>query len=192
MKRLIGLLLGIVLVVGLAGIASADTQGTVTLKVSCVIPLSVSISQTEYNFGQVAPRTSTISTDTIQVTNNSGGRTEDYTINSSTCTAAWNLQESDPSTDDNDLFSLKALLKSSQANESDYTGKAFLDTGTAGATSQQNMTEANFGTAGYDGDDVTDTTVRNIWFRLHTPWGTSTQDEQSLSVTITANDASLF
>jgi len=190
MKRLIGLLLGIVLVVGMVGLASGDSSDSITLKVSCVVGLSVTIDKTEYNFGQVAAKTATISTETIQVTNNSGGRTEDYTINSSTSTQNWNIKASgDPSDTEENLFSLQALLKSTQAIESDFSGKAFLN---ADAGDSQNMTEANFGTSGYDGNNVTDTTVRNIWFRLHTPGTTTTQNEQTLSVTITANDSSLF
>lgn len=190
MKKLIGLLVGIVLVVGLAGLVSAGTSDSITLKVACVVGLSVAIDKTEYNFGQVAAKTATISTETIQVTNNSGGRTEDYTINSSTSTQNWNIKAAgDPSDTEENLFSLKALLKSSQPSDGEFTGKAFLN---ADAGDSQNMTEANFGTSGYDGDNVTDTTVLNIWFRLHTPGTTTTQDEQTLSVTITANDASLF
>ena len=191
MKRLTGVLLGIVLVVGLAGMASAATSASITLKIKCVVTLSVDIDQAEYNFGDVAARTTAISTDTITVSNNSLGRTEDYTINCSTYTADWNLQTSDPANDEEDVFSLKALFKDTQAIDGDYGTKAFLDTGVA---SQQNMTEADFGTSGYDGDDVPAVTAgdRKIWFRLRTPGITTTEAEQSLSVTITANDASLF
>jgi len=191
MKRLIGLLTGIVLVVGMAGLASAQSD-SITLKVSCVVNLSVAIDKTEYNFGDVAPRTPTISTEAIVVNNNSGGRTEDYQINSATSTASWNLITTDPaSAADEDVFSLKAMFKSTQAIEGDYTGKAFLDTGTAGATSQQNM-DINFGTAGYSGDDVVDGADRNLWFRLYTPWSTTDTTEQSFSVTITAVDSGIF
>jgi len=189
MKRLTGLLLGLVLVGVMAGLASAATSDSITLKVSCVISLSVDIDKDEYNFGNVAPRTATISTETIQVTNNSGGRTEDYTINCSTYTAAWNLMASDPADSDENKFSLKALLKSAQASESDFSTKAFLDTDSA---SQQNMTEADFGTTNYHGDDVIADAVRNIWFRLHTPGTTTTESEQSFSVTITANISTTF
>ena len=186
MKKLIGILLGIILVVGMAGMASAATSDSITLKISCVVTLSVDIDQAEYNFGDVAARIAAISTDTIAVTNDSGGLTEDYTINCSTYTADWNLMASDPLDTDEDLFSLQALLKSAQAIEGDYSTKAFFD-GT-----DQDMTEANFGTAGYDGDDVPADAVRNIWFRLHTPGTTTTPNEQSLSVTITANSSGTF
>jgi len=189
MKRLIVVLSGIVLVMGMAGLADAATSDSITLKVSCVVGLSVAIDKAEYNFGNVAPKTATISTETIVVTNDSGGRTEDYTINCSTYTAAWNLKASDPLDTDEDLFSLKALLKTTQASEGDYTGKAFLDTDSA---SQQNMTEADFGTSGYSGNDVAADVVRNIWFRLKTPGTTTTEAEQSLSVTITANGSGTF
>ena len=191
MKKLIGLLVGIVLVVGLAGLASAGTSDSITLKVACVVGLSVAIDKDEYNFGDVAPKIATISTETIQVTNDSGGRTEDYTINSSTSTQNWNIKAAgDPSDTEENLFSLQALLKSTQPSEGDFATKAFLN---ADAADSQNMTLAGFGTAtDYDGDNVPDDADMNIWFRLHTPGTTSTQDEQSFSVTITANDASLW
>jgi hypothetical protein len=188
MKKLTGILLGIVLVVGMAGIASAATSDSITLKISCVVTLSVDIDQDEYNFGDVAARTAEISTDTIAVTNNSGGLTEDYTINCSTATADWNLKTSDPLDTDEDLFSLQALLKSTQALEADYSGKTFFDTN---AGTDQNM-DIGFGTAAYTGDDVPADAVRNIWFRLHTPGTTTSQTEQSLSVTITANGSGTF
>ena len=187
MKKLIGVLLGIILVVGMAGMASAATSDSITLKISCVVTLSVDIDQDEYNFGDVAARTPEISTDTIAVTNNSGGLTEDYTINCSTYTANWNLKTSDPLDADEDLFSLQALLKSTQAIEGDYSGKTFFDT----AGTDQNM-DIGFGTTAYTGDNVPADAVRNIWFRLHTPGTTTTSDEQSLSVTITANGSGTF
>ena len=189
MKKLIGILTGIVLVVGMAGIASAATSDSITLKISCVVTLSVDIDQAEYNFGDVSARTPEISTDTIAVTNNSGGLTEDYTINCSTSTADWNLMTSDPADADEDLFSLQAILKSAQAIEGDYSGKTFFDTN---AGTDQDM-DIGFGTvAAYIGDDVPADAVRNIWFRLHTPGTTTTGDEQSLSVTITANGSGTF
>jgi len=187
MKRLIGLLTGIVLVVGLAGMASAATFDSITLKVSCVVTLSVAIDQAEYNFGNVNPRTSVISTNTIAVTNDSLGLTEDYTINCSTYTADWNLMASDPGDLDEDLFSLKALLKLTEADEAAFSGKTFFDT----AGTDQNM-DIGFGTTAYTGDNVPADGVRNIWFRLRTPGTTTSQDEQSLSVTITANSSGTF
>ena len=188
MKKLIGILTGIVLVVGMAGIASAATSDSITLKISCVVTLSVDIGQDEYNFGDVAARIPEISTDTIAVTNDSGGLTEDYTINCSTSTADWNLMTSDPADVDEDVFSLQALLKSAQAVEGDYGTKAFFDTD---AGTDQDM-DIDFGTAAYIGDDVPADAVRNIWFRLHTPGTTTSQSEQSLSVTITANGSGTF
>ena len=188
MKKLIGILTGIVLVVGMAGIASAATSDSITLKISCVVTLSVDIDQEEYNFGDVSARTAEISTDTIAVTNNSGGLTEDYTINCSTSTADWNLKTSDPLDADEDLFSLQALLMATQAGEADYSGKTFFDTD---AGTDQNM-DIGFGTAAYIGDNVPADAVRNIWFRLHTPGTTTTGNEQSLSVTITANGSGTF
>jgi len=188
MKKLIGILTGIILVVGMAGIASAATSDSITLKISCVVTLSVDIDQEEYNFGDVAARTAEISTDTIAVTNNSGGLTEDYTINCSTSTADWNLMTSDPADVDEDVFSLQALLKSAQAVEGDYSGKTFFD---INAGTDQDM-DIGFGTAAYIGDNVPADTVRNIWFRLHTPGTTTSQSEQSLSVTITANGSGTF
>ena len=190
MKRLTGLLLGIVLVVGMAGMASADTQGTVTLKVSCVIPLSILITQNEYNFGQVSARMSTISTDTITVSNNSQGRTEDYTINCDTATTNWNIKTSDPLDADEDMFSLQALFMSTQAGEGDFSGKTFLN---EDEVDSQNM-DIGFGTTDYTGDSVPAVAAgnRNIWFRLHTPGTITSESEQSISVTITANPSGTF
>ena len=190
MKKLTGLLLGIVLVVGMAGMASAATSDSITLKVSCVITLSVDIDKDEYNFGNVAAKTATISTEAIVVTNNSGGRTEDYTINCSTYTTNWNLKATDPLDTDEDLFSLRAMFKeTTQPTDGEFPAGSFLNTD---AGDSQNMTEANFGTSGYSGNNVADTVTRDLWFRLKTPGTTTSEAEQSFSVTITANDASTF
>jgi len=59
------------------------------------------------------------------------------------------------------------------------------------AGDQQNM-DIDFGTTGYSGDNVGDGVDRNLWFRLHTPWSTTTETQQSFSVTITAVDAGTF
>lgn len=192
MKRLIGLLVGIVLVVGMAGLASAETSDSITLKVKCVTTLSVSISTGIYNFGSVAFHTPTISTETITVSNDSGSLIEDYTINCDTHTEVWNLQMIDPVADDEDVFSLKAMFKSGQATEGDFGDKAWLNTN---AEDQQNMTLALFGSeTDYSGDSVTPDANgnRKIWFRLYTPGYSSSTEEQSLSVTITANPGTTF
>jgi hypothetical protein len=81
-------------------------------------------------------------------------------------------------------------LKSSQPSDGEFTGKAFLNTN---AGDSQNM-DIGFGTTDYTGDNVPAVAAgdRKIWFRLHTPGTTTTETEQSLSVTITANDATLI
>jgi len=188
MKKLMGLLLGMVLVVGMAGLASAQSD-SITLKVACVVGLSVAIDKDEYNFGDVAAQIPTISTEAIVVSNDSGGRTEDYQINSATSTAAWNLIMSDPSgPSDENKFSLKAMFKTTQPIGTDFPAGSYLNTD---AGNQQNM-DINFGTTGYSGDNVGDGVDRNLWFRLHTPWSTTTESQQSFSVTITAVDAGTF
>jgi len=189
MKRLTVLLLGIVLVVVMAGMASAASSDSITLKVACVVGLSVAIDKDEYNFGDVAAQIPTISTEAIVVSNDSGGRTEDYQINSATCTAAWNLITSDPSgPSDENKFSLKAMFKTTQPSGTDFPAGSYLNTD---AGDQQNM-DINFGTTGYSGDNVGDGVDRNLWFRLHTPWSTTTENQQQFSVTITAVDAGTF
>lgn len=69
MKK-VAILLGLVMVVGLASLSFAGTTDTITLKVTPITNVSVNIIQTEYDYGTVAlGNGTTVNTSAIQVNN---------------------------------------------------------------------------------------------------------------------------
>lgn len=185
MKRL----LMVMICLGFAGVGVyGQTASTSTvIKVTCVVPLSVSIDIPEYDFGNMGPSATAISVTPAVVKNDSLGRIEDYRINSSTWTGAWNI-DSDGSPGA-ESFSLQALFASVQPAAADFGNDDYLDDDDVNS---QNMKAPAFGTVGYDGDNVNSGATRNLWFRMHTPSSTAVQSQQTITVTVTAVDAGTF
>jgi hypothetical protein len=150
------------------------------ITVTVGVGLSVDITGDPYDFGPMATSDTSVSSRAITVTNDSGGRTEDYQIKGAN-TAAWTL--SDTVSPDN--FVLYALMNSVRPVGGDFGASDDL------TTSDQNMGNGAF-TGDTDGDDVANAATRNLWFRLDTPSSTSSQAEQTITVTITAADAATF
>ena len=188
MKRLvIGLM--VVGLIGMAGLANAQQASTSTVvKVTCAPALSVSVDIPEYDFVSMGTDESQISSSSATITNDSTGRTEDYTIDCSTYTADWDIVVStSPGTDE---FGLQALFNATPPSSGDFAVNDCLDDN----ASSQNMDDPAFtvDSSGYDGDNITKDTQRVLWFRMHTPSNTSSQSQQEVTVTITAVDASSF
>jgi len=191
MRRIIGLLMSLLFVVGVVGLMYGADNDSITLKVTCAPALNVEITETEYDFGSLANNFATVSTYAITVTNNSGGRTEDYRIDSSTYTTPgnWQIVEADPV---DEQFALQAMLNTTQPEHVDFVAGDYLDT-TAGGNGQD-MDSTDFA-GDEDGDDVSGSggsNTRSLWFRLQTPDSAADTNEQSFTVTITAWDAGTF
>ena len=184
MKSLIKKLSTAVLIAGLFAIASRENAhavnpDTMNITVTVATALSVDITGDPYDFGTQNAGITTVSTRVITITNDTGGRTEDYQINGSN-TANWTLA----ATSGAETFALFAMLNSIQPASGDFGG-----TDDDLTTSGQNMSSTLF-SGDEDGDDVVDTATRNLWFRLDTPTSSASQAEQTIVVTVTAADAS--
>ena len=189
------LFITMLILVGVTGMAYAVQQSTSTVvKVTCAPGLSVSIDIPSYTFSSVDPATPEIATDSATVTNDSLGRTEDYTIDCDTYTTPstgsvnWNIDAD--GTPGEDYFSLQVLLKATPPTAGEFAANDFLDD----VTSTQNMDDPAFcvDAGSYDGDNIAKDTQRVLWFRIHPPSNTTTQNEQQVTVTITAEDAGTF
>ena len=186
-KLVVGLM--VVGLIGLAGLANAQQASTSTvIKVTCAPALSVSVDIPEYDFGGMNPGATQISSSSATITNDSTGRTEDYTIDCSTYTADWAIDAD--GTPGDDAFSLQALFMATPPSAGNFAANDFLDA----SGSSQNMDDPAFtvDASSYDGDNIAKDTQRVLWFRMHTPANTTSQSEQSVTVTITAVDASSF
>ena len=161
--------------------AEAANPDTMNITVTVATALSVDITGDPYEFGTIAASASTGSTRAITVTNDTGGRTEDFTINAANSTN-WTLGASPGA----ETFALFAMLNSVQPLDADF--HATNDDLTA---APQDM-DATLFTGDQTGDDVVDTGSRSLWFKLQTPTSTAFQTEQTIVVTVTAADASTF
>jgi hypothetical protein len=182
----------------LATSAGAATSASLTVVVTVNASLSLNIGgATQYNFGTVSPSTVVASTQAIVITNDSTGLTEDYTIASSTFIATggvnWNLTGTLAGAQDQ--FGLCAKINPTAVSTSTFASTDCL--ATSGA--QQNMDLSHFGAGGSDGsntngDHVPAAATRNLWLYFAAPTGITSGvgAQQSVSVTLTANAASLF
>ena len=159
---------------------AAETD-TMNITVTVATPLSVDITGDPYAFGTRAAEITTVSTRAITVTNDSGGRTEDYQIKGSN-TANWTLA----ATAAPETFALFAMLNAAQPAPGDFHA-----TNDDLTISDQNM-DATLFAGDENGDDVIDTDTRSLWFRLDTPTSSASQSQQTITVTITAADAATF
>jgi hypothetical protein len=192
MKNLIRIaaLAGLLLAAVTTPSRAAGSAG-LTVKITCNVALSLNLSTGSYDFGLVNASTVVFSSSAVVVTNDSGGRTEDYTIASSTFMAAgganWNITGSTSAAANQ--FSLCAKLNSVEALDSAYTSA---DCFTAPGT-PQNMDPSHFA-GDQNGKSVLSGATRNLWLRFATPTSLTGGGnvQQSATVTVTANDASLF
>ena len=190
-------LLAAVALTQVGGRASAATSAGVTLRVTVSVALSVAMNDTQYDFGTIGAGVVTVSTRAITITNDSGGLTEDYTINASTFIVTggtdWNIN-SDALTAGVNIFSLCAHLGTTQpaANGTTFDATDCFDN----ATAVEQMTAGLFNGAGSDlsGDNVANAGARLIWFRFVSPTEITSGNgaQQSMTVTVTANASSLF
>jgi hypothetical protein len=179
---------------------AATPSGSLTILVTVNASLSINLSgPTTYNFGTIAPAAVVASTAAIVVTNDSSGLVEDYTITSSTFIATggtnWNI--SGTLTAAQDVFALGAAISPSAMTVSSFTTSMALPVTQTGSATYMNTSQ--FGTGGLsgantNGDHVASAATRNLWIYFAAPTGITSGDgaQQSATVTLTANAASLF
>jgi hypothetical protein len=141
--------------------------------------ISISISTETYAFGTIECATSTVSGSTTTVTND-GNITETYSIKCSS-TTKWTPQD----TPGPNQFTLQSAFHSSQPANNDLIWKAddILSESLKACTTAVfsiDGTEHGKNVPPFDGD------IKKLWFRLQTPLSTSTTDQQTITITISA------
>lgn len=141
--------------------------------------LSVSISPDTYAFGTIECATSTVSGNTISVTND-GNVTETYSIKCSS-TTKWTPQDTPGANE----FTLQSAFHSSEPANNDL----IWESDDILTESLQTCTTAVFSIDGTEhGKNVPpfNGNIKKLWFRLKTPLSTSTTDQQTITITISA------
>ena len=185
MKRIMGIIIGLVLLLGMVSIAQAANPATVDVKVTVTAVLSVAVDRTVYNFGAQNTSATTISTQAITVTNDSTSAQESYQLNgANTSPSNWTLASA-PALN---TFELRAVFNDAQPAEGDFD----TDVDDLAAGSPVYCTATKFAVdASPDvqkGINVPTSGVRYLWFLLKTPTSISvgSGSEQTSTVTITA------
>ncbi|MDH5689942.1 MAG: fibronectin type III domain-containing protein [Candidatus Bathyarchaeota archaeon] len=145
--------------------------------------LSVSISTDTYNFGELNASTAAVSTANITVTND-GNVMETYSIKCSS-TTKWTPDN----TPGNDKFTSQAAFHPSQPNNDDIDWKS----DDILTESLQPCTTAAFSIDNsQSGKNVQPFTsnIRDFWLRIKTPLSTSTTTQQTITITISAEQGS--
>jgi hypothetical protein len=190
MKRAMGLIIGLVLLLGMVSIAQAAT-GTqdIAVKVTVTAVLSVSVDRNEYNFGSHSTSVTTVSTQAITVTNDSTSAQESYQLNGTNSSPTnWTLASAPAM----NTFELRAVFEgtsdSDQPLEADFhAGNDDLATG-SGVYCTITQFAVDGSPVAQQGINVDTSAVRYLWFLMKTPTFISvgSATEQTSTVTITA------
>jgi hypothetical protein len=155
---------------------AADVSVTVTI-------LSVSVEVTSGDpvaFGIVATSSTTRSTVAVVITN-TGNVPETYSL-SLTDPVAWTFHATTPGAD---VYVLSAMFSTAAPGATFGAEDALTDT-----PAPCTATDFGNGTAGQSGLTVAASAARNLWLQFDAPTSTSSYAQQSITVTITAADAS--
>ncbi|MFH1353143.1 MAG: hypothetical protein ABIH68_06195, partial [bacterium] len=154
--------------------------------------LGISIFPGTYDYGSIDVSSAVVNGTTITVTN-LGNITETYSLESSSAVNAgggtgWTINPANPETPGSNIFSLSAgfygVRPSTDSFNTEVSEKedALLETTLTCTTTDFSIAGAQTQT----GANVPKSSPRNIWFLLKTPTETSTRNEKTITVTITA------
>ena len=174
--------------------SSASPTASINIRVTVQPNLSVAVDSDTYNFGLLPANSSSISTRPILVTNDSLGRTEDYTLSAANAAGSQSTNWVLGSTNGADAFSLQTL-STGDARPSDAEFAGVVST-LATVTRQWNAASNHFAISGstFTGNNVvaSGSNTRKLWFRILTPTTSTDDTEKTSVVTVTANSASTF
>lgn len=174
MKRMQGIL-GLMLVMALPRAAAAATSDTVAVTVTIGCTLSVNVTETTLNLGTVAPSGTIASTSGATVTNNGSGCNETYSL-SLTNPSGWTASQTAPGANQ---YVLNAAM------DADGTGITWGAANHALSTTPTACSATKFA-----GDqtclNVAGAAGRKLWFQFLAPTSTSVTTQQSITVTVTA------
>ena len=189
MKRVMGLIIGLALLLGMVSIAQAAGTQDIAVKVTVTAELSVAVDRNEYNFGAQNTSITTVSTQAITVTNDSTSAQESYKLNgTNTSPSNWTLASA-PTVN---TFELRAVFDGTSDSDQPAQGD-FHDSDDDLATgSPVYCTADKFAVTAspeaQKGINVATSGVRYLWFLMKTPTSISVGSgtEQTSTVTITA------
>ncbi|MFH1784292.1 MAG: hypothetical protein ABH868_05300 [bacterium] len=181
MKKFIGILLGIVLMVASASMADALNYGSVTLSVSVSGDLSISISPTTHSFGALAPGTQSVST-AITVTNDSVGYLETYCFKGFNA-GVWTLG----ATQGANTYTLAAAFHGSAPLAAAFGAEDLMKSSGWDDVNGDKATTTKFSIDGTQtGASVNPGQARSLYFRLGMPSSSTTMGPLDVTATITA------
>jgi hypothetical protein len=196
-KLLWGTALAAVLFGLFAPSAQAANPASLTVKVTVNIGLSVNLGgSTIYDFGLINAGQVVASTAAVVVNNDSGGRTEDYTINASTFMAAgganWNITGT--LSGGANQFGLCAALNTVVLSTTSFVASDCLSSNTASGNGAATWMSASQFAGNQNGKSVASGAAENLWLYFAAPTSMTGGGNvaQAVTVTITANDVSLF
>lgn len=142
--------------------------------------ISISVNTTFYQFGFLGAQVSSISAQAITITNG-GNVNENYILRATTATPGtpWSIATSSGL----DSVVLYSIFNPSRPSDAQFNAEDIL------TLDNQNSSSSIFSDGSQTGVAVPPSTNRDLWFRLLTPLGTSTDAEQILKVTITAEQS---
>lgn len=158
-------------------VQAADVSVTVTI-------LSVSVEVTSGSpvaFGVVALSSTTRSSTAVVITN-TGNVPETYSLSLTDPVADWTFHATTPGAD---VYVLSAMFSTAAPGATFGAEDALTDT-----PAPCTATDFGNGTAGESGLTVAASAARNLWFEFQAPTGTSSYAQKTITVTITAADAS--
>ena len=194
MKRLVGLVLGLFLVAGLAGIASAynATGSSATIRVRCSIDAQLSVdvntaTHTVQDLGNIAVGGAMVITSSITVTNDSGGLTESYKLSATNASEVdgggdvWTLADSTGP----DTFAIRAIFGHDDAAPGND------DTNFSQVNDNLTATPAYADATRFYGDEggynvLYTAPIRPLWLRVLMPTSVKNAESHETVVTITA------
>ena len=193
MKRLLSLVLGVLLAMGVLGITQAANPDSMYVYVTVTGVLSVNILETSLDFGNVSANSSAVWTSSATVRNDSDGITEKYKIKGSNSSPSnWTIASAATGPGEN-RFVLYAAFHGSQPADADGTWSeddlestdrncsdtVFTIDGTQKGTSVPANNPGDYSASGSD---------RGMWFRIKTPTSLTVGSgtAQTITVTVTA------
>ncbi len=179
MKRLLGLLVGLVAVAGIIGLAYGGVTDSIDIKVTLASDVQVDITETEYNFGILPGGETSVSGTGATVTNTSSSNREDYQLNLANPGVWTAITTGSPGDDEYMLM----------AQFSDSTPASWASADHALSTSATDCSLDKFGNTVYaqSGLDVPlSAPTRYLWFRITMPLSSAEVTERTIPVTVTA------
>ena len=181
MKRLLGLLVGLVAVAGIIGLAyGGSPDDSIDIRVTLASDIQVTITEADYIFGTLDGGETSVSGTGATVTNTSSSNREDYELNL-TNPGVWTAITTGSPGDDEYML---------MAQFSDSTPGTWTSGNHALSTSAIDCSLDKFGNTVYgeSGLDVPlSAPTRYLWFRITMPSSSAEVTERTIPVTVTAS-----